>query len=163
MSQTILYRELKAELIKIDGIKHVALFNNQFEKEEDKDVFNCPCVFIQFSPDNFVDLGCNSRIQLYDCTVTLHLGFEHYKTTDEDILDLKQRVFAKIHHFEPLGTKNVGRLQRIAERQSSDYNNLIVYETDYKCIIKDYDAAPEQIAVSLAPVINSSFTQQITL
>lgn len=136
MSQLAIFTQLKTTLSAISGIKHVALWNNQYANESQENAFLYPCVFIQFTPTEFRDL--TKKVQQQDCTVTLHIGFESYKDEDTDILTLKQTIYAAIHGLQ-IGLDN-SKLLRVDERQNFDHSNIQDYEIDFKTTIKDADA-----------------------
>ena len=137
MSKLGLYNQLKTTLSAISGIKHVSLWNNQYTNEAQENAFLYPCVFIQFTDENFRDT--TKGVQQYDSIITLHIGFESYKDTDTDILTLKQTIYAAVHTLQ-VGTDN-SKLLRVGERQNFDHSNVQDYEMDFKTTIKDADAA----------------------
>jgi hypothetical protein len=136
MSQLVLYNEIKTALEAITGIQHVSLWNNQFANENQENAFLYPCVFIQFTDSNFQDL--TKGVQMYDCLITLHIGFESYEDTDTDILTLKQTIFAAMHRLQTSTTATM--LMRVDERQNFDHSNVQAYEQDYKVTVKDFTA-----------------------
>lgn len=135
MSLLKLYNDLRTRIEAIHEIKHVRLFNNQFERENVENAFLYPCCFIEFKPSNYKDLLMG--VQQYDLIVTLHLGFESYQDEDTEVLALKQMVYEKVHRFQ---TEYFSLLSRVEERQNYDHSNIQVYETDYKTTGKDFDA-----------------------
>ena len=86
--QLAIYNQLKARISTLQSLKYVALWNNQFEREDINIPFNYPCCFIEFpSADYIENLQGQQQGTL---SISLHLGFESYKTEDTDILQLKQ-------------------------------------------------------------------------
>lgn len=135
--QKQLYIALKALLEAINGIKYVALWNNQFERENENVSFNYPCVFIEFADINYTELLKGT--QQVDMTVNLHLGFESYLTEDLDVLTLKQTIYSAVHLFssdDSNGTSS--RLLRRSETQNFDHNNIQEYILSFACSGKDY-------------------------
>lgn len=147
-----LYIALKQEIQKkLPKIKTVALFNNQFEHENEEIAFLYPCVFIQFSPVGFKDLSMG--VQQVEMTLTTHLGFESYKNEDTDVLELKQELYKVVHRFQ---NGYGSMLTRIAERGNYDHNNVQVYETDYKVTINDFTADTRATkTISATPVVTA--------
>ena len=47
MSKLTLYNSLKADLVAITGIKHVALWNNQLERENEENPFLYPAILVK--------------------------------------------------------------------------------------------------------------------
>lgn len=152
MSQLIIYNKLKEKLSLIQGLKHVALWNNQFERENEENAFLYPCCFIEFNNSNFVDLTLG--VQQFDSIITLHLGFESYKDEDTFILQLKQDVYKAIHTLQ-CGV-SASKLLRVDERQNFDHDNVQDYQMDYKTTIKDADASPLYISTLATPVITAT-------
>lgn len=134
-----LHQALVSEIrTKLPEIKTIALFNNQFIHSngtlQDENSFLYPCVFLQYSQGNFIDLS--QGVQQYELTITSHLGFESYKTEDLDVLRLKQDLYKVIQRFR---NENLSRLTRVSERQDFDHDNIQVYLTDYLTTGKDFD------------------------
>lgn len=134
-SKITIYNAVKALLLSI-GVKHVDLWRSQFENEFKENAFLYPCAFIEFTTQNFVSLS--HGIQLYDCGVSVHLGFESYKDTDLDVLTLKEDVVSILHGFQPIATAS--KLLRESEIQSSDFDNVQAYDITFKTTIKDFAA-----------------------
>lgn len=134
MSQLTLYTGLKADLTAISGIKYVALWNNQLERESIEQPFLYPAIFIEFLPSNFRDKGNKASSQEYDLTVRLHICFESYKDEDTDILTLKQNVWQTVHRKQ-YGV--FGNLMRRNEEQNFDHPNIQDYIQDYATLGND--------------------------
>lgn len=134
MSQLTLYTGLKADLTAISGVKYVALWNNQLERESEEQPFLYPAIFIEFLPSNFRDKGNKASSQEYDLTVRLHICFESYKDEDTDILTLKQNVWQTVHRKQ-YGV--FGNLLRRNEEQNFDHPNIQDYIQDYATLGND--------------------------
>lgn len=151
-----LYIALKQEINKkLPKIKTVGLFNNQFENESKENPFLYPCVFIQFTPNSFKDL--QQGVQQVDVTLTTHLGFESYKDEDVEMLELKQDLYKVVQRLQNgYGSK----LTRDAERPNYNHNNIQVYETDYRVLIKDFtaDIRPTK-EKTVTPVLNAEIVK----
>ena len=162
--EAALYKELKDRLLTIKEIKHVGLFNNQYEREQEEKQLILPAVFVQIQGNDFRDRGGALKLQDYMTTVTLHIGFNSKATDDIKILTLKQLIYRSIHGFRPITeSKNLGVLKRVAERQNFDHDNLHLYEQDYTCIIQDFDADTAEVkSRTINPNINATFEEEIT-
>jgi hypothetical protein len=135
--QKQLYIAVKTILESITGIKYVALWNNQFERENVNVSFNYPCCFIEFDNIGYKELL--NGVQTVDMSVKIHLGFESYKNEDLDVLDLKQSVYHALHTLsfkDSNGTSS--KLLRRAETQNFDHTNIQEYILDFACGGKDY-------------------------
>jgi hypothetical protein len=135
--QKQLYIAVKTILEAVTGIKYVALWNNQFERENENVSFNYPCCFIEFDNIGYSELL--KGVQNVDMSVKIHLGFESYKTEDLDILDLKQSIYQALHTLsfqDSNGTTS--KLLRRAETQNFDHTNIHEYILEFVCGGKDY-------------------------
>lgn len=161
--EAALYKELKTVLLSIKEIKHVGLFNNQYEREREEKQLILPAVFVQIQGTQFRDRGAGLKLQDYIATVTLHIGFNSKATDDIKILTLKQTIYRAIHGFRPITeSQNLGVLKRVDERQNFDHDNLHLYEQDYTCLIQDFDAdKSEQREFTLNPNITVDIVQNL--
>ncbi len=149
MSKLTLYNSLKTDLVAINGIKHVALWNNQLERENEENPFLYPAIFIEFLPSTFRDKGKFAVSQEYDMTVRLHVCFESYLDEDTTILTLLDSVWQTVH------TKQYdifGKLLRRNEEQNFDHPNVQVYIQDYATLGND-NKTTDTTTATLAPVI----------
>jgi len=133
--QLALYTAIKTRLETIASLKYVALWNNQFEREDINVSFNYPCAFIDFSDISYED-RLNGK-QNCIMTVNIHIGFESYKTEDTDILTLKQTVNAMLHGKS---LANQTRMLRRAETQNFDHTNVQEYIISYNVTGNDISA-----------------------
>jgi hypothetical protein len=133
--QLAIYNQLKARISTLQSLKYVALWNNQFEREDVNVPFNYPCCFIEFpSADYIENLQGQQQGTL---SIALHLGFESYKTEDTDILQLKQDLNALIHGWS---TPYNSRFLRRSEIQSADHTNIQEFIITYTMQGFDYSA-----------------------
>lgn len=151
MSQLILYNGLRATIEAMNVYKYVRLYNSQFEHQQananDQNAFLFPCCLIQLKPATADDLLLNN--QKYGMTVTLHIGFESYKDEDADFLQLKQDTYKAVQG------KQYGyftKLLRRDERPNYDHPNALIYEQDYYCEGKDFDADERPATLTGSPI-----------
>jgi hypothetical protein len=149
MSKLTLYNSLKTDLVAITGIKHVALWNNQLERENEENPFLYPAIFIEFLPSNYRDKGKFAVSQEYDMTVRLHVCFESYLDEDTTILTLLDSVWQKVHNKQ---YSTFGKLLRRNEEQNYDHPNVQVYIQDYATLGND-NKTTDTTTATLAPVI----------
>ncbi len=100
---------IRNKLQAVPGMKYVALWNNQFDLDEDQKhyTFDFPCAFIEVINDQPVkQLG--DGVQLYDpLVVRIHIGHHELDAGDGtleqnlNVMDLMQEVFAALDGFEP--------------------------------------------------------------
>lgn len=150
MSKLALYNSLKADLVAITGIKHVALWNNQLERENIENPFLYPAIFIEFMPSTFRDKGKAAISQEYDMVVRLHVCFESYLDEDTTILTLLDNVWQTVH------TKQYGifgKLLRRNEEQNYDHPNVQVYIQDYATLGNE-NKTTNTTTATLDPVLN---------
>jgi hypothetical protein len=116
-------------------LKYVALWNNQFEREDINIPFNYPCCFIEFPSADYIE---NLQGQQQGTmSIALHLGFESYKTEDTDVLQLKQDLNQLIHGWS---TPYNSRFLRRSEIQSADHTNIQEFIITYTMQGFDYSA-----------------------
>jgi hypothetical protein len=134
--QLAIYNALKARIETLAALKYVALWNNQFEREDINIPFNYPCCFIEFSNADYIE---NLQGQQQGTlSIALHLGFESYKTEDTAVLQLKQDLNALVHNWS---TPYNSRFLRRSEIQSADHTNIQEFIITYTMQGFDYSAS----------------------
>ena len=134
--QLQIYNQLKARISTLQALKYVALWNNQFEREDVNVPFNYPCCFIEFANADYIE---NLQGQQQGTlSIALHLGFESYKTEDTAVLQLKQDLNALVHNWS---TPYNSRFLRRSEIQSVDHTNVQEFIITYTLQGFDYSAS----------------------
>jgi hypothetical protein len=151
MSKLTLYNSLKTDLEAISGIKHVALWRNNLERENVENPFLAPAIFVEFLPSNYRDKGKLASSQEYDLTVRLRIVFDSYKDEDTDVLTLVDSVWQTVHTAR-YGT--FGKLLRRNEEQDFDHDVRQVYIQDYATLGND-NLTTDTTTATLAPVITA--------
>ena len=157
--QLSIYNDLKQRISTLAALKYVALWNNQFEREDVNVPFNYPCCFIEFADTSYVDdLNLRQRGTLQ---INIHLGFESYKTEDTDILQLKQDLNELIHGWS---TPNNTKFLRRSETQNFDHTNIQDYIISYQVTGLDVtsvnlptvDATVSTLILNVDPIIDNN-------
>lgn len=157
--QLAIYNYLKARIETLATLKYVALWNNQFERENENVAFNYPCCFIEFADSTYVDdLNLRQRGTLM---INIHLGFESYKTEDTTILQLKQDLNELIHGWS---TPNNTKFLRRSETQNFDHTNIQDYIISYQVTGLDLtsvdlpttDATINTLVLNVDPIIDNN-------
>jgi len=157
--QLAIYNDLKQRISTLAALKYVALWNNQFEREDVNVPFGYPCCFIEFADTTYVDdLNLRQRGTLQ---INIHLGFESYKTEDTDILQLKQDLNELIHGWS---TPNNTKFLRRSETQNFDHTNIQDYIISYQVTGLDLssvnlptvDANVNTLVLNVAPIIDNT-------
>lgn len=167
MSQRVIYTSIHTALTEVEQLKHVGMWNNDFAKQTERDVYQLPAAFIELKPQNFRDMA-QTGCQDYDMIITIHLGFENY-TNPELIYDTKQLVHKKLQHLRCLDSTDeleypMSKLVRIEERQVYDFDNVIEFEIDYLIKVRDL-STDKRISHNIStytPVITPSIVDTIT-
>lgn len=134
--QLAIYNQLKARISTLQSLKYVALWNNQYERENENVAFGYPNCFIEFPAADYIE---NLQGQQQGTmTIALHLGFESYKTEDTDILQLKQDLNQLIHGWS---TPYNSKFLRRSEVQSNDHTNIQEFIITYTMQGFDYSAS----------------------
>ena len=152
MSKLTLYNSLKTDLLAITGIKHVALWRNNLERENVENPFLCPAIFIDVLPSNYRDKGRLAVSQEYDLTVRLRIAFESYKDEDTDVLTLVDSVWQTVQNKQ---YSTFGKLLRRNEEQDFDHDNVQVYIQDYTTLGND-NQTQDTTTATLTPIINAT-------
>jgi hypothetical protein len=121
-----LYLLLKARLLAINGINHVAMWNNQFENENNENAFLYPCVFIHFSNAVYSDISAG--VQGLAMEVVFHVGFEAYEDENLEVFDLKDLIHASIQGFSG---GNFDHFNRVLEELDVNHTNIQDYIMTY--------------------------------
>lgn len=157
--QLAIYNDLKQRISTLAALKYVALWNNQFEREDVNVPFGYPCCFIEFADTSYVDdLNLRQRGTLM---INIHLGFESYKTEDTDILQLKQDLNELIHGWS---TPNNTKFLRRSETQNFDHTNIQDYIISYQVTGLDVtsvnlptvDATVSTLILNVDPIIDNN-------
>ena len=151
--QLAIYNQLKARISTLQSLKYVALWNNQYEREDVNVAFGYPNCFIEFPAADYIE---NLQGQQQGTmTIALHLGFESYKTEDTDILQLKQDLNQLIHGWS---TPYNSKFLRRSEVQSNDHTNIQEFIITYTMQGFDYSAmyAPTTVADVNTLITNNS-------
>jgi hypothetical protein len=134
--QLAIYNALKARIETLAALKYVALWNNQFEREDVNVPFNYPCCFIEFANADYIENLQGQQQGML--SIALHLGFESYKTEDTAVLQLKQDLNALVHNWS---TPYNSRFLRRSEIQSVDHTNVQEFIITYTLQGFDYSAS----------------------
>lgn len=157
--QLSIYNDLKQRISTLAALKYVALWNNQFEREDVNVPFGYPCCFIEFADTSYIDdLNLRQRGTLQ---INIHLGFESYKTEDTDILQLKQDLNELIHGWS---TPNNTKFLRRSETQNFDHTNIQDYIISYQVTGLDItsvnlptvDATISTLILNVDPIIDNN-------
>lgn len=129
-----LYNALRSQIeYYLPEVKYVRMWNNQFARSNGtgtdgrkQSAFGYPCVFIQFHDSVFRQLSLG--IQEFDVEISLYLGFKSFETEDEDILDLKERLYWVAQRFQQ---GNFARLSRVTEEWDYDHDDVSVLRMQF--------------------------------
>lgn len=153
-----LYLDIKNHLKAItaaDGeplFKHYDLWNQQVEFIEQETPFQCPAVFIEFSPIQWETMG--NRMQCADLNVRLHIVTEWYAgtadyspTEDEHLayLDIVDSVVAAMQGFSASSTNSWMRKQSITNHNHERYVDSV---EEYVCKVFDQSAVQSKTSVT---------------
>lgn len=156
--QLAIYNLLKARIETLTSLKYVALWNNQFEREDVNVPFNYPCCLIEFAQSSYYD-NLNLR-QVGTLQINLHLGFKSFKTEDTDILQLKQDLNELVHGWS---TPNNTKFLRREETQNFDHTDIQDYIISYQVTGNDIsslnlpttEANVDTLVLNLEPQIDN--------
>lgn len=127
------YLAIKTALGDAPSVKHVGLFNNQFNRIAEEKPFGFPAVFVQFLELDYFTRGDSS--QDAETIARLHIGYDSLKTDDLAIFDLIDEIHGVIQGltlnslFTPL--------DRVHEEQDVDHDVISVWLADYAFKLRD--------------------------
>ena len=126
------YLAIKKELESKTRLRHVRLFNNQFDRMEQEDTFLFPCLFVEFNELEWVQ---KSRgLQEANALLRLHVGFESLETEELDVFDLIDEIQLVLQDFSG---ECFTAMSRESETQDTDHDNVMVWIMDYATRITD--------------------------
>lgn len=114
-------------------IKHVRLYNSQFDEIDSENTFPFPCVFVEFTALDW--LTKSEGYQEAETTIRLHVGFESVKTEELDVLDLLEDIQAELQGFHD--PEYFTPMDRNFEQQDTNHDNVIVWMQDYNTLLSD--------------------------
>lgn len=138
------YKELLARLTaEVAAIKHIDLYNGQFDQEINELPFSLPAVFIEFSPLDFQTLGKNK--QSSNMGFNLHIGSEVAEETasrESDTirdaglahLTLLDNIFAALQGW---GGTDFGSIDRTALNPDQFHDIVRVHIMSFRTRITD--------------------------
>lgn len=137
-----LYINLRKQILHyLPDVKHVALWNNQFnhsnginENGRNETPFNYPCIFLEFNDFEFRQLSMG--VQEFDFILTVHTGFKSFENDDTTALDLLEQIYWVVERFQQ---GSFVRMTRISETWDTDKTNINITRTKYRGYGKDYN------------------------
>lgn len=145
MSKKIIYNEIRTQVLDNSTVKHFKLWNSQIDKLDDENAFNFPAVFLEFSDMTFVNRAAG--IQEIEGVVTLYIVQEELRRENNDNLDFIDTIALALNGFQT--DTILSPLKRIAERQDSDHDQLIVWEQDYNITALDCTSSKYNDAIMI--------------
>ena len=127
MSKLILYNAIDEQIkAEVSSVKIVQLWNSQLDNEKEEEARTYPICYIEFSDIVWRELtkGCAEG----DVTITIRTVIERLQTDDRTYLTLVDEVYKALQLFQ---SDIFTPLKRVTERQDTDHDNCIVWETDY--------------------------------
>lgn len=127
MSKLLLYDAIDAQILaEVPEIKIVQLWNNQLVNEGEE-ARAYPLCYIEFSSIVWFELA--KGLAEADITITVRTVIERLQTDDRTFLTIVDNVYKALQLFND--DCFFTPLKRVAERQDTDHDNCIVWETDF--------------------------------
>ena len=140
MSKLILYDAISAQIkAEVAAIKAVQLWNNQVDNEKEEEARIHPSAYIEFSSIVWDELTKGSSEG--QIVVTIKTVIERLQTDDRTFLTIVDDVYKALQLFQGV---QFTPLKRIAERQDTDHDNVIVWESDFSTLLVDCTADTDQ-------------------
>lgn len=141
----------------VSEIKHIDLYNAQYENPEKEDPFNTPAVFIEYTDGNWEDMTAEFQQQV--AGFVIHVVVDNYGRTDnidqknatQQENDLKHlNIDSKVHKalkgFVPEGCAS-GMFRTYTDYDNS-HDQLMIIKHTYLCVIKDETYHPQEVNVT---------------
>lgn len=139
-----LYNDIATALGTVTEIKTIGIFNNQYETEAEEKAKAYPCCFVEFAGIEWVQTQQQpikkvnvQKQQKANAVITIHIGFEDLQdeTANFTAIDpIIQKVYLAL---QDLTGDYYSVLNRIAERQDSDHDNVIVWQMDFSTMLEE--------------------------
>ena len=140
-----LYNDIVTALDGVTEIKTKGIFNNQFDREEEEMAKAYPCCFIEFAnigwtqtqqrPISKVNVQKQQRAD--DFIITIHIGFEDLQDETANFIDIDPIIQKVYLALQDLTGEYYSVLNRVAERQDTDHNNVIVWQMDFETMLEE--------------------------
>lgn len=148
-------QDIIARLETVTELKHVRVFNNQFEFMEQGVIqsFPFPCAFVEAVPQQFGQLG--GGYQQSDVDFRIHIGHEQYDAgggtfeQNYDVFDLRDLVYAALAGFKPT---MCGELFKTVEGQDYSHTNIYKYTIEFRTGFIDKTASTLIDPTTIDPV-----------
>ncbi len=127
------YLAVKAKILDNTDVKHVRLYNSQFDEMDSENTFPFPCVFIEFSALDWITKS--EGYQEAETTIKLHVGFESVKTEELEVFDLLEDIHEDLQGMHD--PEYYTPLNRSFEGQDTNHDNVIVWQVDYDTLLSD--------------------------
>lgn len=140
-----LYNDIETILIAIDEIKTVGIFNNQFDREDEEKAKAYPCCFVEFANIGWTQtqqtpirkVNAQKQQKAEGTIVTIHIGFEDLQDETANFKDIDPIIQKVYLALQDLTGDYYSVLNREAERQDTDHNNVIVWQMDFSTTMEE--------------------------
>jgi hypothetical protein len=130
-------------------IKHIDLYNAQYENSEKEDPFNTPAVFIEYLDGNWDDMtsGIQQHVSgfilhvvsdTYDRTANIDLKTEEKQLELLEHLTIDSKVHSAVKGFVPDGCH--ASMHRIYTDHDTNHDQIMIVKHTYACVIADETA-----------------------
>lgn len=148
-------QDILTRLETVADLKHVRVFNNQFDQLETGDTitFPFPCAFVEVLPQQFGQLG--GGYQQSDVDFRIHIGHEQYDAgggtfeQNLDVFDLRDAVYQALAGYRPT---MCGELFKVNEQQDYTHTNVYHYIMDFRTSFIDKTASTLIDPTTIDPV-----------
>lgn len=143
-------------------VKHIDLWHEQIDYEENEYPWPAESVFIEFAMNNISTTGL--KVQDLDCVITFFYVFDtlsdtYHKSSNQETAIAFGTGLKRLHRLLQGTTKdNFSSLDRVAFRRVPAPQYLMVYAQSYRCIIRDESAMDETKDATIGgSTINSNY------
>jgi hypothetical protein len=128
----------------LDNVATVALFNNQYNREEDEEAYPLPAVFIEFGNAQYTHEG--RRMDNTEDTIRIHIEQEAKGTSSSNSQN-RQNAIGHLKYLSAINSivssvqiDGTGKLYRLARETETDHDGFPVHIIEYIINYTDTEA-----------------------
>jgi hypothetical protein len=142
------------------GVKHIDLFNDQYNRPKESNPFNTPAVFVEFMPTpwrstmNGVQEGMGGfRIHVVFTFIGNSHNIESFTQEQLDALFLNYTITKKIHNaLSGFAPANCTQMERTSSMPDHNHDELLIEVMEYS--FTEYDDSADEYGDYIETLIN---------
>lgn len=151
-----LYNDIATAIGTVTEIKTIGIFNNQFDREEEEKAKAYPCCFVEFANIGWTQtqqtpirkVNAQKQQKAEGTIITIHIGFADLQDETANFIDIDPIIQKVYLALQDLTGDYYSVLNREAERQDTDHNNVIVWQMDFSTTMEEVGEEASLIKVA---------------